>query len=76
MARMAATVGAVLVALVAAGGASAADVPEVDAELLEFLGSLDSDDEAWAELLAMAEAGKQSRAADEEKAGKVKDDEP
>jgi len=31
-----------------------AEEPAVEADFLEFLGSLDSDDEAWAELLATA----------------------
>jgi hypothetical protein len=31
-----------------------AEEPAVDADFLEFLGSLDNDDSAWAELLAAA----------------------
>jgi hypothetical protein len=35
-----------------------AEEPAVDADFLEFLGSLDSDDSAWADLLAAAAARK------------------
>ena len=44
----------VLAALLLAGadGAAAAEPPAVDAEFLEFLGSLDTEDEEWREYLA------------------------
>lgn len=57
-----------LVTVLAAGAAAAAQpAAEVDAELLEFLGSLDTEDEEWREYLAdrpiRAEAGKPDAAA-------------
>jgi hypothetical protein len=53
----------IAMAALAAGTAPAAEpVPEVDADLLEFLGSLDTEDEEWRDYLAerpiRPEAGK------------------
>lgn len=57
-----------LLSVLAAGAAAAAQpAAEVDAELLEFLGSLDTEDEEWREYLAdrpiRTEAGKPDTAA-------------
>jgi hypothetical protein len=68
------------VATLAAGTALPAEpAPEVDAELLEFLGSLDTEDEEWREYLAerpiRPEAGKpEVKDAAKEQAGKKPDD--
>jgi hypothetical protein len=78
----------VAVAVLAAGGAQAAEpVPEVDADLLEFLGSLDTEDEEWRDYLAERpirnEAGKpaspaagkpDAKGAEKESPGKKQDD--
>ncbi|HJS21843.1 MAG TPA: hypothetical protein VJ764_04245 [Steroidobacteraceae bacterium] len=40
--------------LLAGAGRARAEEPVLDEEFLEFLGSLDSDDEAWGELLESA----------------------
>jgi hypothetical protein len=53
----------IAMAALAAGTAAAAEpVPQVDADLLEFLGSLDTEDEEWRDYLAerpiRPEAGK------------------
>lgn len=67
---------AVLLAL--AGAATAEDAPKVDAEFLEFLGSVDVEGEGWTEFLASADLDASSKATDDAKAGKtqVKDHEP
>jgi hypothetical protein len=46
----------------------AAEEAAVEADFLEFLGSLDSDDTAWAELLATAAKAKAESAEPEEEA--------
>ena len=43
--------------------AKPAAVPEVDDELLEFLGSVDSDDDDWLEFLSRTDVGKAWRKA-------------
>lgn len=67
---------ALLLAL--AGVATAEDAPKVDVEFLEFLGSVDAEDEGWMEFLASADRDESSAATDAAKAGKtqVKDHEP
>ena len=66
--------GVIVAALMASGGVVAAAEPApVDAEFLEFLGSLDTEDEAWREYLAerpervagKAAAGKPARRPEE-----------
>ena len=46
--------------------APAEEEAAVDADFLEFLGSLDSDDEAWAQFLAATEIRKVSKSKDDE----------
>lgn len=58
--------GVLIAALVASGSVVAAAEPPPDAEFLEFLGSLDTEDEAWREYLAE----RPDRAADKAAAGK------
>ena len=60
--------------LLAGSAAAKAEEPvEVDEEFLEFLGSLDSDDEAWSELLAAARERDTMKSEAEEKASKQVD---
>jgi hypothetical protein len=60
--------------LLAGSGAARAEEPvAVDEEFLEFLGSLDSDDEAWGELLAAARERDTMKSEAEEKASKQVD---
>lgn len=54
--------------LVSPALASAEEAPAVDADFLEFLGSWDSDDEAWAEFLASTEIRETSKSKAEEPA--------
>ncbi len=57
------------VTLLAGPGPARAEEPAaLDEDFLEFLGSLDSDDEAWGEMLASAQVREASRDQDEEKA--------
>lgn len=80
MTRQSMRVASMLAALFAASQVRAEDTAKLDAEFLEFLGSLDSDDEVWTEFLDVADLPK----ADEAKAEpapapestKVKDHEP
>jgi hypothetical protein len=66
--------GPLCAALLAGSGAARAEEPvELDEEFLEFLGSLDSDDEAWGELLATAREREQMKSEAEEKASKQVD---
>ncbi len=58
---------AALCAMLAATGARAEEPEQLDEEFLEFLATLDSDDEVWASFLAAAQ-GDPARAADEEQA--------
>lgn len=78
MARLAISPGAVLCALLAsAGSVHAEEAEELDPDFLEFLGGLDSDDEAWAGFLAAAagiEGEPVEAVSDEAKRKKVKDD--
>lgn len=85
MTRRAKRIGSLAAVLLASGAASAEDTAkldaaELDAEFLEFLGSLDSDDEVWTEFLDSAGLAKLSPTTDEAKAEpeskKVKDHEP
>jgi hypothetical protein len=60
--------------LLAGSGAARAEEPvAVDEEFLEVLGSLDSDDEAWGELLAAARERDTMKSEAEEKASKQVD---
>ena len=60
--------------LLAGSGAAKSEEPvAVDEEFLEFLGSLDSDDEAWGELLAAARERDAMKSEAEEKASKQVD---
>lgn len=52
--------------LVSLGLASAEEPPAVDADFLEFLGSWDGDDEAWADFLATTEIREASKPKEEE----------
>lgn len=85
MARPVKRIAPLVAALLASGVACAEDAAQLDAakldaEFLEFLGSLDSDDEVWTEFLDSADLAKLSPATDEAKAEpepkKVKDHEP
>lgn len=76
MARHARRIGSLLAALLAGSAACAEDAAPLDAEFLEFLGSLDSEDEVWTEFLASIDIARASQPADEAKAEKVKDHEP
>jgi hypothetical protein len=80
MPRYARRVGSLVAVLLASGVAYAEDDAKLDAEFLEFLGSLDSDDEVWTEFLDAADLAKVTPATDETKAEpepkKVKEHEP
>lgn len=78
MARHARRIGSLVAALLASSVACAEDAAKLDAEFLEFLGSLDSDDEVWTEFLDSADIAKMNPTADEAKAEpkKVEDHEP
>lgn len=82
MPRYAKRVGTLVAALLASSLAYADDEAKLDAEFLEFLGSLDSDDEVWTEFLDAADLTKVTPATDETKAEpepepkKVQDHEP
>jgi hypothetical protein len=59
--------------LLAGPGHAKAEEPPPDEEFLEFLGSLDSDDEAWGELLKSARERDTMKSEAEEKASKQVD---
>jgi hypothetical protein len=67
--------GSLCATLLAGSGAARADEEPVamDEEFLEFLGSLDSDDAAWGELLAAARERDTMKSDGEEKASKQVD---